>query len=146
MRTTADAVTPSAPLFSPSGRGTRPGQLPLFYGLYGALRDEVPEKDMECHIEGPDGDPMEDFGISPRQGSASCSPQQREKEEYMEDVRRGVLGEAHVEEPRRSRLDFKEEMDVAAVGPHRDSGGNISRPCDRHSWSLSLQTPPCRKM
>ena len=61
---------------------------------------------MEWDIEGPDADPMEDFGISPRQGSASRSLRQREKAEYMEDVRRGVPGGAYLEEPRRSSLDF----------------------------------------
>ena len=34
----------------------------------------------------------------------------------MEGVRRGVLGGAYTEEPRRSCLDFEEEMEVAAAG------------------------------
>ena len=37
------------------------------YGRYGVLRDEVPGEDI-CNIDGDDGDPMEDFGINPRQG------------------------------------------------------------------------------
>ena len=86
------------------------------YGRYRALRDEVPEEDMEWDLEGPGEDPMQDFGISPPRGSVSRSRRQQEEEEYMERVRRGVLGGAYVEEPRLNRLDFEEEMDVAAVG------------------------------
>ena len=71
---------------------------------------------MERDLEGPDRDPMEDFGISPPWGSASR--RRREEEEYMEGVRRAVLGGAYVEEPRRGHLDFEEEMDVATVGTH----------------------------
>ena len=70
---------------------------------------------MDWDIEGPDAHPMEDFGISPSQGSAGRSRWQRGKEEYMGGVRRGVLGGAYVEEPRHSRLDFEEDMDVVAV-------------------------------
>ena len=33
----------------------------------------------------------------------------------MEGVHRGVLGGAYVEEPQCSRLDFEEELNVAAV-------------------------------
>ena len=73
---------------------------------------------MESDIEGPDGDSMEDFGISPPQGSVSRSRRKREEEEYMEGVRRGVPGGAYMAEPRRSRLDIEEEMDLAAVGTH----------------------------
>ena len=36
----------------------------------------------------------------------------------MEVVRRGHLGAAYVEEPRRNRVDIGEEMDMAAVGTH----------------------------
>ena len=72
-----------------------PEPAPPAYGRYGALRDEVPEEDMEWDIDGADGDPMEDFGITPprgeRRGAASRSRRYREEEEqYMEGVRRGV--------------------------------------------------------
>ena len=90
---------------------------PAAYGRYRALRDEVPEADMEWDLEGPDGDPIEDFGISPTRGSATR--RRWEEEEYTEGVRRGIVGGANVEEPRRSRLDLEEEMDVAAVGTRR---------------------------
>ena len=90
------------------------------YGQYGALRDEVPEQDMEWELEGPDADPIEDLRIRPPRGSASR--RRREEEEYMEAMRRGVLGEAYVEEPRPSRLDLEEEIDVAAVGTHVATG------------------------
>ena len=43
----------------------------------------------------------------------------------MEGVRRGVLGGAYMEEPRRSRLDIEEEMDLAAVGTHRGRNWEI---------------------
>ena len=56
---------------------------------------------------------MEYFRISPTRGSASW--RRREEEE---GVRRGTLGGAYVEEPRRGHLFFEEEMDLAAVGTH----------------------------
>ena len=74
---------------------------------------------MDCNLEGPGRDPMEDFGISQPRGSASRSCRPREEEEYMEGVRQGVLGGAYVEDLRCSHLDFEEEMDVAAVGTHQ---------------------------
>ena len=88
---------------------------------------------MEEDIEGPDGDPMENFGITAPWGAASRSRRHREAQEYMEGVRRGVLGRAYLEEPRRSREAIDEEIDVAAVGTH---GGRqwepwwTSRPAD----------------
>ena len=46
---------------------------------------------MEWHIEGDNGDPMEDFGIIPpggeRRQAASRSRWEREEEEYMDGVR-----------------------------------------------------------
>ena len=57
-----------------------------------------------------------DFEINPSPGSASRT--RREEEEYMEGVRRGLLGGAYVEEPRHGHLDLEEEMDVTAVGTH----------------------------
>ena len=62
------------------------------YARYGALQDEVPEDDMEWDIKGPHGGPLEDFRISPSRGSVRWSRWQREEEEYMEGVRRGVPG------------------------------------------------------
>ena len=38
-----------------------------------------------------------------------------------------------MEGPRRSGLDFEEEMDVAAVGTHDNTGENLGRPRDRRS-------------
>ena len=38
-----------------------PKPAPPAYGRYGALRDGVPEEDMEWDLQGPDGDPIEDF-------------------------------------------------------------------------------------
>ena len=62
------------------------------YGQYGALRDEIPEEDMDWGIDGPDGDPMEDFGITAareeRLEPASRSSRHREEEEYMEGIHR----------------------------------------------------------
>ena len=94
--------------------GHVPGPAPQAYGRYGALRDEVSEEDMEWDLEGRNGGPMEDFGISSPRGSASWS--RREEEEYMEGVRLGVLGGAYVEEPRHSRLDFEAKMDGGSRG------------------------------
>ena len=88
------------------------------YGLYPALPDEVPEEDKEWDIEGPDRDPMEDFGIIPPRRAASRSCWYREEEECMEGVHRGVPGEAYLEKPRRSCVDIGEQIDVAAVGTH----------------------------
>ena len=52
--------------FEPKRPGHAPEPTPPAYGRYGALRVEVPEEDMEQDLEGPDGDPMEDFvGSSP---------------------------------------------------------------------------------
>ena len=116
---------PRCILVQPKRPGHAPEAAPLAYGRYGALRDRVPEEDMEWDLQGPDGDPMEDFRISPPRGSASQRRQQREEEEYMQGVYRGVLGRAYVEEPRRSRLDLEEEMHVAAVGTQ---GGRRSEP------------------
>ena len=42
-----------------------PEPAPPVYGRYAALPDKVPEEDMEWDIEGPDGDPMENYGIVP---------------------------------------------------------------------------------
>ena len=65
---------------------------------------------------------MEDYGITPTQGEQreAVARRRRHQEEdaYMEGVRRGHLGVAYVEEPRRHRVDIDEEMDVAAVGSH----------------------------
>ena len=116
MQTTTDTVTPSAPPVQTKQLRYAPDPAPPAYGRYGALRGEVPEEDREWDIEDPDGDPLEDFEITPPQGSASQSRRQHEERDYMEGVPRGVLGGAYMGEPRRSRLDFEEEMDVAAVG------------------------------
>ena len=101
----------------------------MAYGRYGPLRDEVPEEDTEWDLKGPNADPMEDFGISPPRASASW--RRRKEDEYMEGVRRGLLGGTYVEQPRRSHLDFEEEMDVAAVGTQsgrRRDSRSTSRP------------------
>ena len=107
------------------------------HGRYGPLWNEVRKEDSEWDFKGPDGDPMEDFRISLPWGSASR--RRREEEGYMEGVRRGLLGRAYVEEPRRGHLDFEEDMDVAAVGSHGGRRG------DRRSWSLRPRTAPCGK-
>ena len=78
------------------------------------------EDDMEWDLEGSDGDSIEDFAISSSRRSASW--RHCEEEEYMEGVRRGVLGGAHVEDLRRSPLDLEEEMDVPPAG---DARGNL---------------------
>ena len=59
---------------------------------------------------------MGDFGMTPPREAVSWRRRQREEEEYMESVHRGVLAGAYVEEPRRGRTDIEEKMDVAAVG------------------------------
>ena len=98
-----------------------PEPAPLRHSRYGVLRDEVPEGDPDWDIHTGD-DPMEDYGITPARGerreSAARKRPHQEEEAYMEGVRRGHLGAAYVEEPRRSRVDIGEEMDVAAVGTH----------------------------
>ena len=71
---------------------------------------------MEGDIEGPDGDPVQDFWIFPPRGIVSCNCRERQEEEYMEGIRRRVLRGAYVEEPWRSCVDSEEGMDVAAVG------------------------------
>ena len=76
-----------------------PEPAPPSYGRYGALRGAY-------DIEVTDGDAMDDFEISTPRGSVSCSCRQRQEEEYMEAVRRGVLAGAYVQEPRRSCLDI----------------------------------------
>ena len=55
-----------------------PEPAPPAYGRYGALQNEVPEEDMEWDLEGPDGDPMEDFGISLPRESLSWSRREEE--------------------------------------------------------------------
>ena len=117
--------------------------VPPAYGRYGPLRHEVPDEDTEWNLEGPDGDPMEDFGISPPQGSASR--RRSEEEEYMEGVRGGLLGRAYVEEPRRGHLDFEEEMDVVAMRTHAGRRWETQLTRDWRSWSLRPRTPPCEK-
>ena len=66
---------------------------------------------------------MEDYGITPARGEQREAVARRrrhqEEEAYMEGVRRGHLGAAYVEEPRRHRVDIGEEMDLAALGTHR---------------------------
>ena len=62
-----------------------PEPAPPAYGRYGSLQDEVPDEDTEWDVENPDGDPVEDFWISPPWGSASC--RRCEEEEYIEGVR-----------------------------------------------------------
>ena len=106
-----------------------PEPAPLAYGRYRALRDEVPPEDMEPDFEGSDRVPMEDFRITPPRESVSRSGRDREEEEYVEDVPRGFLGGAYVEEPQRNRVDIAEELDVAAMGTH---GGSWWEP-----WSTS---------
>ena len=90
---------------------------------------------MEWDIEGADGDPLEDFRITPAQGerqeAASWSCWHSEPEEYMESVRQGAHGGAYVEETQRSRVNIEEEMDVAAVGTH-----------DGHRWEPASSSPP----
>ena len=63
-----------------------PERAPLAHGQYRALLDAVPAEDMEWDFEDPDGDPVEDFGISRPQRSASWSRRQREEEQYLEGV------------------------------------------------------------
>ena len=55
---------------------------PAAYGQYGALRGEVPEEDMELDIEGPDGDPMEDFRMTLPWRAVSPSRRYCEEEEH----------------------------------------------------------------
>ena len=65
---------------------------------------------------------MDDFGITPPRGgcweAAARKRRHHEEEAYVEGVRRGVLGGVYMEEPRRSREEIEEKMDVAAVGTH----------------------------
>ena len=72
---------------------------------------------MDWEIGGGD-EGLEEFGISPPRGvrreAAEHSRRRRAEEAYMEEVRRGHLGTAYVDEPR--RMDTVEEMDIAAVG------------------------------
>ena len=49
-------------------------------------------------------------------GSLQPEPPARKEEEYIEGVRRAFLRGAYLEEPQRSRVHIKEEMDVAAAG------------------------------
>ena len=99
---TADYRRRRDPLCNPvQPKGSRHASKPASpaYGGYRALRDEVPEEDMEWDIESPDKDPMEDFEISPPPGLASHSRRQREEEEYMEGVSQGVRGPAYSAQP-----------------------------------------------
>ena len=50
-----------------------PGASQTAYGRYGALGDEVPEEDVRWDMEGPNGDPMEDFRITPPRGAINRS-------------------------------------------------------------------------
>ena len=68
MRTTADTETHSAPPFTPSVRG-----MPRSQPQRRTASTEVPEEDMDRDIEGPDGDPMEDFGKTlPCRAASPC--------------------------------------------------------------------------
>ena len=106
---------------APRRPGRAPEPAPPRYGWYGALRDEVPERDHDWDIDAGD-DPMEDYGITPARGerreAVAWRRRHQEEEAHMEGVRRGHLGAAYVEEPRRHRVDIREEMHVAAVGTH----------------------------
>ena len=100
---------------------------------------------MVYDFEGPDGGPIEDIEVSPPRGSANRGRRQRKEEEFMEGIRGGLDGGAYVEEPSCSRLDFMEEMDLAAVGTH---GGRLSEPrwTSRPGLMVSRPlTPPCSK-
>ena len=115
---------------------------------------------MEWDIDVVDGDPMEDFRVTPlraeRQEAGSGSCRVRVQEEYMEVVRCGVLRGAYMEKPWRSSVDIGVEMDVAAVGTH---GGRqwdprlslklasmLSRPADAAMWEhLKDIWLPCAK-
>ena len=59
---------PLRPSVHPKGPMHAPEQAPPAYGRYGMLRDGVPKDDMEWDMDGPDGDPMEDFGSTPFRG------------------------------------------------------------------------------
>ena len=99
-----------------------PEPIPMAVGRYGGLRDEVPRGDVEWDVSGgEDLDlDLEEFDISPPRGvrreAAERGRRRRDKEAYMEGVRREHLGLAYMEEPRRSHADTVEEMEVAAVG------------------------------
>ena len=67
-------VEPKRPMHAPE-------PAPAAYGPYRSLQDEMLEEDTDWDLEGPDGDPMEDFGISPPRGSAIW--RRREEEKYM---------------------------------------------------------------
>ena len=131
-------------LVQPKRLRLAPEPAPPAYGRYGALRNEVSKEGTEWDIKGPDGDTMEDFRISPPRGSDSRSYRQREEEEYMEGVRRRVLGGAYAEEPRRSRLDFEEEMHMAAVGT--PLGPPVGALVDLPTGLHGLQGRCCRRM
>ena len=102
--------------FQPKRPRRAPRPAPPSQGRYGPLGDEVPKEDTEWDLEGPEGDPLEDFRISPPRGSAGR--RRGEEEEYMEGVRQGLLDGAYVEEPQSGQVNVEEEMDVAAVGTH----------------------------
>ena len=113
---------PSRTPILPKSLRHAPEPAPPLYGWYGALRDEVPEVDMDRDMDGPGGDSMHDFEIiHPRREqleAAGPGSRHRDQEEYMEGVRRYVLGGAYIEESRRSSVDIGEEQDVAAVGSY----------------------------
>ena len=97
----ADYKTSYGPLHSPpdsSRQGRAPEPAPSAYGPYGVLIDEAPDEDTELDIKRDDGDAMDDFGITPPRGErregANRRHQEREEEEYMVGVHRGVLGGA----------------------------------------------------
>ena len=98
---------------------------PMAGGRYGGLRDEVHGGDVDWDVGGGEAD-LEEFGITPPRGvrweTAERSRRRRDVEAYMEGVRREHLGSAYMEEPRRSRTDTVEEMELAAVGVHGGRG------------------------
>ena len=99
-----------------------PEPIQMAGGRYGGLRDEVPRRDVEWDVGGPEDLDLdlEEFDISPPRGvrreAAERSRRHRDEEVYMEGVRREHLGSAYIEEPRRGHADTGEEMEVAAVG------------------------------
>ena len=67
-------------LFPPKRPEGAQEQAPPAYGQYGALRDEVPEEDMEADRHRVDDDPIKDFGVTPtRRGQTEATSESHQE-------------------------------------------------------------------
>ena len=103
-----------------------PEPAPELYRRYGALQDEVPERDMEWDLEDLDGDLVGDFGISPAQGSASQS--RREARRTWKAYAEKSLQERTWRSRGAAAWTSRRRWMSQPWEPTGDAGGNLCRP------------------